>query len=305
MRGWGRLLAWAGLMLVAGLVPILVGWSDLPDPVATHWGPGGAPNGSIPKAWIWALPVFVVGLGLSMTSFLRRDGRPSAESVAILGLLGGIGIWISASLVVLNGGAESWEQADSFGWWQVVGVVVAGALFAWVGYVIGKRWYPPVPPVSLENAPAFDMGVDELAVWIGSARVWWPFLLLVPLGAVFLFLPDWMPWLSLLFVALGFLFSKVTAVVDRRGLRVGLLGRLTVKRIPLERVSSSRPIDLEPGQWGGWGYRVVPGGSAVVLRRGDAIEVTMTDDRRFAVTVDDAATGSALLNGLVHRLAQT
>jgi hypothetical protein len=41
-----------------------------------------------------------------------------------------------------------------------------------------------------------------------------------------------------------------------------------------------------------------------VLRRGDAIEVALRNDRRFAVTVDDAATGAALLNGLVARLAR-
>lgn len=305
MRGWGRLLSWAALMLILGLLPIAVGWSSLPDPVATHWGAGGVPDGTTPKAWLWALPVIVVAIGLLTTSFLRRGGGPSAEGVAIVGLMGGIGFWVSTILVVLNSGADSWEESGSFDWWQVVGVLAAGAVFAWIGYLFGRRWYPPAPIEPDSPAPALELGGDEQAVWAGSVRVWWPILLLLPFGAVFLFLPGAMRWISLVFVALGFLFSRIAVVVDREGLRVRLLGFLTVKRIPLERVANSRPIDLEPAQWAGWGYRIVPGGSAVVLRRGDAIEVLLVDDRRFAVTVDDAATGSALLNGLVRRLARS
>jgi hypothetical protein len=47
--------------------------------------------------------------------------------------------------------------------------------------------------------------------------------------------------------------------------------------------------------------RAAPNGSAIVLRRGEALELTFRGGRRFAVTVDDAATGAALLNGLVAR----
>jgi hypothetical protein len=75
-----------------------------------------------------------------------------------------------------------------------------------------------------------------------------------------------------------------------------------VRRIALDKVSSARAIDLEPAQWGGWGWRASPNGSAIVLRRGEALELTFKGGRRFAVTVDDAATGAALLNGLVARL---
>jgi hypothetical protein len=49
---------------------------------------------------------------------------------------------------------------------------------------------------------------------------------------------------------------------------------------------------------------VTTGASPIALRRGDAIEVPLDNNRRFTVAVDDAATGAALLNGLVARLAR-
>ena len=51
-----RLLLPAAIALVATL-PWLVAWSDLPDPVATHWGLTGDPHGHAPAAVALALLV--------------------------------------------------------------------------------------------------------------------------------------------------------------------------------------------------------------------------------------------------------
>ncbi len=69
-------------------------------------------------------------------------------------------------------------------------------------------------------------------------------------------------------------------------------------------IMSALTIDLEPTVCGGWGWRVVRSGSAIVLRACDALEVTFPNGRPFAVTVDDAATGAAVLNGLVARFVR-
>jgi hypothetical protein len=68
--------------------------------------------------------------------------------------------------------------------------------------------------------------------------------------------------------------------------------------IPLAEITAGRAIDLRPRTWGGWGYRGslrLAGRAAWVLRRGEALELTLTGDRRFAVTVDDAATAAEVL----------
>jgi hypothetical protein len=47
------------------------------------------------------------------------------------------------------------------------------------------------------------------------------------------------------------------------------------------------------------GSLLVLGRASVVLRRGPALRLTLRDARTFLVTVDDAATGAALLNDLI------
>jgi hypothetical protein len=47
------------------------------------------------------------------------------------------------------------------------------------------------------------------------------------------------------------------------------------------------------------GLLLVFGAAAVVLRRGPALRLTLRDGKTFLVTVDDAATGAALLNDLI------
>jgi hypothetical protein len=51
-----------------------------------------------------------------------------------------------------------------------------------------------------------------------------------------------------------------------------------------------------------FGYRgslLVFGAAAVAVRRGPALRLTLRDGKTFLVTVDDAATGAALLNDLI------
>lgn len=300
-KGWGRLLAWAGLMVLASWLPLLLGWGNLPDPVASHWGVGGDPDGSMPRLVVGALPVLLVGLGLLTTSLFRVEGRPTAEAMAMVGLMGGLGITLMAILVSLNSGAITWQDAGTFNWLHLLGVLGGAALGGVSGYAIGIRWYPRPETPDHHGGPAIAVAPGESVFWIGQCSVRWPWLVLGPSSLLFLLMPGWWKLQAVLFVVLAFLFARVYVKVSGDGLEVRLGGGVRVRRIPLDRVKSAQAIDLEPSGWGGWGYRVVPSGSAVVLRRGDAIQVNTLNDRRFAVTVDDAATGAALLAGLVER----
>ena len=51
------------------------------------------------------------------------------------------------------------------------------------------------------------------------------------------------------------------------------------------------------------GSLLVVGRASVVLRSGPALRLTRRDGRTFLVTVDDAATGAALLNDLIAEAA--
>lgn len=66
------------------------------------------------------------------------------------------------------------------------------------------------------------------------------------------------------------------------------------KRIGWDRVGAVSALQVEPRQWGGWGYRWVPWAhaSAAVVRRGPGIRLDLEDGRTFVVTVDDAVEGA-------------
>lgn len=305
MKSWGRVLAYGGLLALAGMVPVAAGWSGLPDPVATHWS-GGAADGSMSKAWLFALPVGLVLLGLFTTSFLRRESVPSVESMSMVGILGGVGVWLTTTVVIVNSGASSWEEVELTGGWHIAGLAAAAGIFGLIGYLLGRRWFWLQPQVDEQSvAPSVELGENERVFWRAVQRVWWPLIILVPLGIGFLLLAEGLLfWIGAFFLAAAAMLTFVVVEVDGNGLRVKLGGLVPIRRIAVGQVASSRAIDLEPAAWGGWGYRMGVGRTAIVLRRGDAIEVRMKNDKLFAVTVEDAATGAALLNGLVARRAR-
>ncbi|MFI7011884.1 hypothetical protein [Streptomyces sp. NPDC050145] len=95
--------------------------------------------------------------------------------------------------------------------------------------------------------------------------------------------------LLILFGTLAFLQVAVKVDKDHLEVRCGHVG-LPRRRIPLDHVvDADFAPRVTPRQWGGWGYRWRPGiGTAVVVRRGEGLVLSLGDGRKFTVTVDDA-----------------
>ena len=118
-------------------------------------------------------------------------------------------------------------------------------------------------------------------------------------AAAFVAVFAWVPGLILALCAVCTApLASITVVVDRAGLdvRFGPLG-WPRKHIPLAAIAAVSAEDIDPLRWGGWGYRVMPGRSAVVLRSGPAIVVDLVGGKRFCVTIDDPEPGVGLLRG--------
>ncbi|GCB52258.1 hypothetical protein [Streptomyces sp. NL15-2K] len=86
-------------------------------------------------------------------------------------------------------------------------------------------------------------------------------------------------------------FVHVALKVDKECLEVrcGHMG-LPRRRIPLSHVADVE-VDphVTPRHWGGWGYRWRPEkGTAVVVRRGEGVVLSLWDGHTFTITVDDA-----------------
>lgn len=244
-----------------------------------------------------------IGVGLLLTLQFRIKSEPSMEAFAILGMLGGIAFAVTVLTAVANWGISDWRDAAPLSVWAIVAIFVIPLVGLLAGIVIGRSWYPIkelATTSSREDKDVTEVKRGERVSWVGRARVKWLSLLMFGVGLVLLFVfPDIPLWVLLPVVGLGLVFTQVEANVTNDGLKVRL-GGVPVRKIPIDRVSSARAIELEPTEWGGWGWRVAPGRTAIVLRKGEALEITFRDGRRFAITVDNPAEGAALLNGLVE-----
>ena len=119
---------------------------------------------------------------------------------------------------------------------------------------------------------------------------------------------SWLVAMVLLAALLLLLTMLVWQVgVDASGLTAhGALG-WPRQHVPAHEVVEASTRHVSPSrEFGGWGLRTaVDGTVGVVVRGGEAIVVERSGGRRFVVTVDDAATGAALLNSFAERARVT
>ncbi|KGJ78575.1 hypothetical protein GY21_06520 [Cryobacterium roopkundense] len=90
-------------------------------------------------------------------------------------------------------------------------------------------------------------------------------------------------------------FVRIHVTVDERGLRVVSWLGIRIKAIPLKAIESVFADDLVPMQWGGWGYRIMPGRSALILGTGPGLVVQLTSGNQFAISLPDPETPADLL----------
>jgi hypothetical protein len=112
--------------------------------------------------------------------------------------------------------------------------------------------------------------------------------------------------LMILYGTLAFVHVAVKVDSDAVEVRCGHIG-LPRRRIPLSHVVDAEFVaKVTPCQWGGWGYRWRPEmGTAVVVRRGEGLVVTLGAGRVFTVTVDDAEAAVRAIRDRLHLTGTT
>jgi hypothetical protein len=310
------------LTLLAVVVQLAV-LPALPDPVAIHWGSDGQPDGFGPR-WSFPLLTLVIGVGVPALTVGAGLGASSVDPRARaagsnMRFLGAVSLGTSAffgtlstGLVLAQGGLEDAVAAPSV-WVPGVAGLVAAAIAGVVGWFAQPK--PPLAGAPSEPAEPLPLAADERAVWMRSGTM-------SPVAAALLIaaaalLVAWGVWLvatqadasAWIVFGVGLAVSMVVAtgvayrvIVDDSGLRVrGALG-LPRFHVPLADVQAAETVVVNPpAEFGGWGWRWAPGRFGVVLRAGEALQVVKADGRRFVVTIDDAATGAALLQSLALR----
>lgn len=309
------------VVTAAALALQMAWWGDLPQPVATHWGTSSQPDGF---GSAWTYPAITVGLGLgvpllvalSTLPMLRRGAR--GATFRFMGAFAfGMSVFaatLSTWLVSVQRGLASATDA------RLDAVAIVAPLV--MGVVAGTAaWFlqPRQEAVIRDWEPSEAIGLEpgERAVWMRTVTMArWGIILLGTIAAglavgaaaswaVGQLAGAWYLLGSLAIVALSVAAVAVFHVrVDADGLTVVAALGFPRLRVALDDVGQ---VGVAPvhgfAEFGGYGVRVRPGATGIVLRNGDALQVTRKDGRRVVVTVDDAASAAALLSALAARAA--
>jgi hypothetical protein len=307
------------IVLTAIAAVVMATWiPDLPDPVAVHWS-GDTPDG-FGDVWLMLLtPLGISGLfGIFAAGIIARPtergllmANQKIALVLSVWLAGMLGVGVSGSLWVQRG-LEDAADASGGAIWLLWGVI-AGIVLAVPAWFLLPESDSLVPDG--ERPQPIELGATELVAWsrgVSPGRA--PRLVVagafvVMFAAAVLTASAGSPAFVTVAATAAFLTVLVAATmwwrvtVDRRGLIVrSALGWPRVS-IPASEITDVTIADVNPSaDFGGWGWRVGSGGrSGIILRAGEAIEVTRANGKRFVVTVDDAATGAAVLAGIAAR----
>ncbi|WP_433441620.1 DUF1648 domain-containing protein [Nonomuraea sp. CA-141351] len=305
-----------GLAVTAVQVALSLALRDrLPDPLATHWGLGGRPNGSMSfpvflamELLIWAV-VWLSALAAAERALARRQGRVLwwgvlfAMSVFSLGL--------KAVTLLANLDVAHWTEARLHGWQVPVVIVAAIGVAALAGYL--GRGAPDDPAPDAGRPPLLQLRAGQRTVWVGHVANRWLALIsvlapvaLVVLGLLYVVgvVPGEaagraVPALVILLVV-GLLTSSVSVRVGdgRVVIQCGPLG-WPARRIPLSRIESAWSETRHPSTVGGWGFRGLPGNRTIMLRGGECLVIGYRSGGRLAISVDDAVRGASLINALI------
>lgn len=332
---------WVGviipLTILAVSAVIVAFWlPEIPEPAAIHWSEDGV-NGFGPGwtylAILGGIAVMVIGFALLawFAHRLPQNGQPvpSAEAerpqwsitARFLGAMN-LGLAAIISFITLVGVDAQRGLADAADTPDIGFEVLIGFLLMAAGVAIGWFLQPstPLPDTSGSESPVEPLptSATERLVWIGTAAIagvasavlGGAVLLACALAAVMIATGAGGVMTAVITLAsCGILIAALVTTFAFR-VRIGPAGLLVRSlagwpriEIPSADIASVRAIDVDPfAEFGGWGLRYgLDGRYGVVLRRGEALEVTRVGGRRFVVTVDDAQTAAAAFAAVTRK----
>jgi hypothetical protein len=317
----GSTTAWtlgAPAVVVLAAVAVALSWrSELPDPIATHWGLDGVDGFGPFGANLAAHALIVAAFSLALWGLAFFAGRDSLTRRLCNSTAVGFAVLFSTVLVgdlsVQRGLTDATEARDTGG-------VLIGAFVLATSVALVAAWAtpadPPLPataPVP-DDAPMLALHDDEHVAWVQQVGQGGTMIIVVSSATLVLVLELGLGarmWaFAALFAAVVGLLLVVmvrwTVTVDGEGLTLRSLLRHPRIRVPLDEVVAAEQVQVSPlREFGGWGLRTGRAGrTGVIVQKGPALQVHRTGGRVFVVTVDDAATGAALLNTLAARARQ-
>ena len=317
------------VILLSAVVPIVIAatgiivmltWRDLPDPIAVHWNSGGEADGFGTVGLMAGIVAIVIVSFAVLSTLAVIHLRATAQGHAQPRFLVGTSVWFSVFLTVGIVGSVAIQRglADAAAAPTVTPMLgVALAIATVLGVVAGVLTPRPRVAEREESSepPRLDLAPEERAVFsrtipptpaalvffaVGALLVIAAGVLVAVAAEPVLFIAVAIPALVLV-LAFGSLNWRLR--ITGRGVDVRGLAGLPRFIVPLEEIAAASVVDVQPmGEFGGWGIRFGAGGrTGIILRSGEALEVTRHTGRSLVITVDDAVTAAGLINGLVQR----
>lgn len=317
----GRRVLWGVIFpaLVTGAAALLVfSWLPrLPDPVALQWDDEITRAGPVSE-FLWTTGAAAVVSMMVLAVISLTAGRTSFVRRLVLGLAAGLSVFF-AGLALAPIAVQLDAEAGSTPEGLDVGLLVTAtlALTAGAAAALTAGDDPRVPATRPVTGERGDLDPGGGAVWSKRVTPSPPLLVWVSAAAaVYAGVMGWASWAAgswfmLLLTVLPVAPLPAILIWEVRVDPSGLTARSTAGRprlhIPAEEVEGAAVRDVESpfGEFGGWGIRAPLGGPSgtlgVIIRGGEAVEVSRSAQRRVVVTVDDAATAAKLLNAHAQR----
>lgn len=294
---------------------------QLPDPIAVHWS-GAGPDGYGPALPFILAPLVITVLFGAFVAVWSWRPTPSGRLTWNQKFLIATSLWLATLLNVVFAGSVAMQRglADAHDAPDAVPWLAIGAGAGLVLAVIG--WFLLPPAETVDEAGTQPKPVDvrgqERVSWSRSARLSTAAIAVIAVVVALAIVTAILVTLAsrsasvvavLVLVLVAVLAATTTwwrVSADHRGfIARGVLG-WPGRRIPVDDIRSVQVVDVNPGRdFGGWGWRWGGNGrTGIILRAGEAIEVTTVEGKRFVVTVDDAATGAGVLAALAAQRAR-
>jgi len=310
------------LVIAAVGVALVVTWiPQLPDPLAVHWNGSGDADGFGSIGELLLIPGLIVpafAVGLTAAALFAGEGAHPRLLVGVsLALAVFLTVGTTGSVALQRGLADA-RDTPSIVPWMLVGGAVALVLAVPAALLAPRA--RPIGTGEEHNPPSMSLAADERVLFTRATGIRGAVGWAVVGGVVVLF------GISISGVVSGgegtsaLVWLVATAALTLLVLtsafwwRVRLTGAGLLVRsvlglprftVPIGEIVAARVVEVAAlAQYGGWGLRGGPGRrTGVILRSGEALEVQRRSRRTLVVTVDDATTAAALLNGLVDRRA--
>lgn len=317
----GRRFVWGVLLpvLVTGAAFVLAfRWLPrLPGDVALHWGDEVNRSGPVDEL-LWTNGGMAILSLVTLAVFALTTGRTSLVRRLVLGLAMGQSVFFAALLLAPLAAQLDTESGtvpegfDAYVMSAVVLALVAGAAAALTAGSDARL--PATGPVAGDKA---ELGTHERAVWIKRVTPTPKFIVVGALVATaVLGISAWTSWLSGSWF--GFILGVVILVlvstmlvwrvkVDSQGLTAQAILGWPRLHVPADDVegAESRVVASPLREFGGWGIRTSltqPSGTVgVIIRGGEAVDISRSGERRVVITVNDASTGASLLSALAQK----